>query len=156
MNNYSLRLNKKGFLSRLSATTQLIILNVVFFIVFLIVDSFYKDFFSYIALQPSAILHGQKLWTIITSMFMHAGFFHLFFNMFSLFFVGRFLEKLIGRKRFFWIYLVSGIVGNLFFVFGGFIFGNDIPGVGASGAIFGILGVLAVLVPFSRIYLLDH
>src|SRR3990172_96954 len=73
-------------------------------------------------------------------------FFHLFANMFSLFFIGNFLEKIIGRKRLFMVYLFSGLVGGAFFVLSGLIFNNNAPGVGASGAIFGLLGVLAVLV----------
>jgi len=155
MNGYSLRQNRKGFLSSLGLTTQLIIVNIFFFIVFSILIAFNGEFIKYIALQPSAIANGQNLWTILTSIFMHAGIFHLFFNMFSLFFVGRFLEKLIGKKRFFWVYIISGLIGSLFFVLGGLIFGGpNVAGVGASGAIFGILGVLAVLVPFSRIYLM--
>ena len=75
--------------------------------------------------------------------------------MFSLFFIGNFLEKIIGWKRFLSIYLIAGLVGGLFFVLSALIFGKlDVPGVGASGAIFGILGVLSVLVPYSRIYLI--
>tara|TARA_B100000315_G_scaffold191558_1_gene181788 strand:- start:232 stop:810 length:579 start_codon:yes stop_codon:yes gene_type:complete len=74
--------------------------------------------------------------------------------MFSLFFIGNFLERIIGKKRFISIYLVSGILGGIFFVLSGIIFSNNMPGIGASGAIFGILGVLAVLVPYSKIYLI--
>ena len=87
-------------------------------------------------------------------MFSHVLFFHIFANMFSLFFIGNFLEKIIGKKRFFWVYIVSGILGGIFFVASGIIFNNSSPGVGASGAIFGLLGVLAVLVPRSKIYLI--
>ena len=50
--------------------------------------------------------------------------------------------------------MISGIAGGIFFVASGLIFNNNVPGVGASGAIFGLLGVLAVLVPYSRIYLI--
>jgi membrane associated rhomboid family serine protease len=107
-----------------------------------------------IAITSSLILSGESLWTFITSMFSHLQFFHLFANMLSLFFIGNFLEKLIGRKRFFWIYILSGIAGGIFFVGEGILFGSNISGIGASGAIFGLLGVLAVLVPFSKIYLI--
>jgi len=88
-------------------------------------------------------------------MFLHAGFFHLFANMFSLFFVGNFLENLVGRKRFLWTYIIAGIFGGIFFSLAAFFLGNlGAPAVGASGAIFGLLGVLAVLVPYSKIYLI--
>src|SRR3989344_2455966 len=96
---------------------------------------------------------------------MHGGLFHLFVNMFSLFFLGSLTERIIGRKRFFWFYLIAGIIGGLFFVgfayFGQFIYRGDYVfgsvddfAVGASGAIFGLLGVLATLLPKKKIFLI--
>jgi membrane associated rhomboid family serine protease len=83
--------------------------------------------------------------------------------MISLFFLGSLVEKIIGRKRFLWFYLASGIFAGLFFAllagFFGFgiwekLFGNpSIAGVGASGAIFGLVGILAVLIPKKKVYL---
>jgi len=145
-----------GLSSGMSLTVQLIIVNVILYFVALIGIGFYGEkIFEWFALTPSLILSGQSLWAFLTSMFMHGSFFHLFANMFSLFFVGGFLEKLIGRKRFFWVYLIAGLVGGIFYVGATMIFGDiNIPAVGASGAIFGLLGVLAVLVPNSRIYLI--
>jgi membrane associated rhomboid family serine protease len=148
---------KRGFFNFFSLTTQLIFLNLFCYIVFLIASLIYggEAIINIFVLTPSLILSGSHLWTLVTSMFLHGGFFHLFANMFSLFFVGNFLENLIGKKRFLWTYLISGIVGGLFFVFSAFLFGNlTTPAVGASGAIFGLLGVLAVLVPYSKIYLI--
>tara|TARA_Y100000031_G_C8135219_1_gene344899 strand:+ start:100 stop:912 length:813 start_codon:yes stop_codon:yes gene_type:complete len=146
----------KGFFSNLSVTNQLIIITLVFYFLSILILSFYGDkfFLDNFALTPSFILSGQKLWTLLTSMFSHVLFFHIFANMFSLFFIGNFLEKIIGKKRFISIYLISGLLGSVFFVLSGMIFSNNIPGLGASGAIFGILGVLAILVPYSRIYLI--
>jgi len=147
---------KDNFFKRISLTNKLIILNISFYIISLIFVSIYgEDFYlRNIALNSSEILAGHNLWTFLTSMFSHLQFFHLFANMLSLFFIGNFLEKLIGKKRFFWVYILSGIVGGLFFVGEGLLFGKVISGVGASGAIFGLLGVLALLVPFSKIYLI--
>ena len=144
------------FLKGTSVTNKLILINVVVY-VFSMLMIFSIDenvFLSNIALTPSLIASGQNLWTLITSMFSHFMFFHIFANMFSLFFIGNFLEKIIGKKRLFWVYIFSGLIGGLFFVASGIIFSNDVPGVGASGAIFGLLGVLAVLVPYSKIYLI--
>ena len=120
-----------------------------------------------IALQANSFFAG-KIWTVLTSMFMHANSIHLFVNMVSLFFIGNFIEKLIGRKRFFWFYIISGIFAGLFFVFLSYYFGNLIIGnfalgtrifgnpetfaVGASGAIFALGGLLAVLTPNLRVY----
>lgn len=148
---------KRSLFDFLSLTNKLIILNVLIYFISLFVLGFYgEEFFSkYLALTPALVLQSKSIWTFFTSMFLHGSFFHLFANMFSLFFIGNFLEKLIGRKRFFWIYLLSGLLGGVFFVIGALWFGNvAIPAVGASGAIFGLLGVLAILVPFSKIYLI--
>ena len=109
-----------------------------------------------LALTPSYILHGEKLWTIFTSMFAHAGIFHLFVNMLSLFFMGSFLERLIGKKRFILSYLLTGIIASLFFVAFAALFHQDLtmPAVGASGAIFGLGGILAVLTPKIPVYIM--
>jgi membrane associated rhomboid family serine protease len=141
----------------LSLTIQLIIANLILYFVGLFLFATFGEEFllSNVALTPAFILSGQKIWTFLTSMFMHGSFFHIFANMFSLFFIGNFLEKIIGRKRFFWVYFVSGIIGGVFFVLASLIFGGvDVPAVGASGAIFGLLGVLAILVPWSKVYLI--
>lgn len=150
----SSRKNRFGFAN--SLTSKLIIANVFAFILMIFGLSLYGDkVISLFALTPSIILNGKNLWSILTSMFMHGSFFHLFANMFSLFFIGSFLEKIIGRKRFFWVYLIAGLVGGIFYILATVIFGGtNIPAVGASGALFGLLGVLAVLVPHSKIYLI--
>ncbi|OGJ12850.1 hypothetical protein A3K82_00865 [Candidatus Pacearchaeota archaeon RBG_19FT_COMBO_34_9] len=96
-------------------------------------------------------------------MFMHGGFTHLFVNMISLFFIGNFIERLIGKKRFFWLYILSGIFAGLMFVILAYFFGNtdlgmkifgspDVFAVGASGAIFALGGLLVVLTPNLRVY----
>ena len=96
-------------------------------------------------------------------MFAHGGFAHLFVNMLSLLFLGSFLEKLIGNKKFLLVYFVSGILASLFFILFSIPPLNSISGigipkesfaVGASGAIFGIGGVLAVLTPRIPVYLM--
>ncbi|PIO07912.1 hypothetical protein COU59_02550 [Candidatus Pacearchaeota archaeon CG10_big_fil_rev_8_21_14_0_10_34_12] len=153
---YSFSPRKRNLISGLSVTNRLIIVNLFFYLVSLLIFKVYGEgfFLRNVALTPSLIIQGKSLWTLITSMFSHLLLFHIFANMFSLFFIGNFLERIVGRKRFFWVYIFSGLAGGLFFVTSGLIFSNNIPGVGASGAIFGLLGVLAVLVPYSRIYLI--
>lgn len=70
-------------------------------------------------------------------MFLHSGFVHLAVNMLSLYFLGSFIEQAFGRGRFLALYLLSGISGGLAYLyFGAF----DAAVVGASGAIFGLLG----------------
>jgi membrane associated rhomboid family serine protease len=149
---------------RFSATTWIIIVNIIFFVVVFMSMIFFEPdvVFSYVGLQANAFFSGA-IWTLLTSMFMHGNFTHLFVNMISLFFLGNFLERLIGRKRFFWLYMLSGLFAGLMFVVLAFYFGQgdlgvrifgspEIYAVGASGAIFALGGLLAVLTPKLRVY----
>ena len=102
------RKRKKHF-SSLSLNTIFIIVNVFAFIIFTLLIYLGIISIDAIAIRPSNILQGKYLWTFITSMFMHAGFFHLLVNMLSLFFVGSLVEKIIGRKRYFWFYILLQI-----------------------------------------------
>lgn len=90
--------------------------------------------------NPLGVAHGEW-WRMFTAMFLHASFFHLAVNMYSLYFVGSIMEQVIGRWRFLLLYLVSGIAGSA----GALLLNPLSPTVGASGAIFGILGGLFVL-----------
>ena len=115
-----------------------------------------------VALSPVLVLAGENLWTFITSMFSHFGLGHLAMNMISLMFIGGLVERLIGKKRFLWFYLVAGLFAGVLYVLLAGIFGtSEISArlfgspttfaVGASGAIFGLGGLLAVLVPRMRV-----
>ena len=90
--------------------------------------------------QPLGVAHGEW-WRLFTSMFLHASFFHLAVNMYSLYFVGSIMEQVIGRWRFLLLYLASGLAGSA----GALVLSPLTPTVGASGAIFGILGGLFIL-----------
>ncbi len=88
------------------------------------------------ALIPALVAQGEW-WRLLSSMFLHSGFVHLAVNMLSLYFLGSFIETAFGRGRFLALYLLSGISGGLAYLyFGAF----DAAAVGASGAIFGLLG----------------
>ncbi len=158
-----------GFISRrnfhLSINTILILVNVFMFILLSILISINPNFINYFTINPSNILHGQYLWTFLTSMFSHVYFWHLAFNMISLFFVGILIERIIGPKRYLLFYLAAGLFAGLVFVLlagffgssqlGASLFGSpNISGLGASGAIFGLVGLLAVLTPKNRVYLI--
>jgi len=80
-------------------------------------------------------------WRLITSAFLHGGLLHIAFNMYFLWFVGAPVEEALGRGRFLLIYLVSGLAGSA----GALVYTPTSPTVGASGAIFGILGAALVL-----------
>jgi rhomboid protease GluP len=88
------------------------------------------------ALIPALVAQGES-WRLLSSMFLHSGAVHLGLNMLSLYFLGSFVEQAFGRGRFLALYLLSGVSGGLAYLyFGGF----DEAAVGASGAIFGLLG----------------
>ncbi len=139
-----------------SVTTSIIIANLVFYVLVLILTYNNSKVIDYVALTPSKILSGMYIWTLVTNMFMHGPLAHLFMNMLSLLFLGSFLERIIGPKRFLTFYFTAGIVAGLFFVFSALLFTKDLDAaaIGASGAIFGIAGVLAVLIPRLPVYIL--
>ena len=83
-------------------------------------------------------------------MFLHANIIHLFFNMSALNSIGSQLEGFIGRTKFLIVYLLSGLIGGLLTVA---LHGTEYVGVGASGAIFGLLGSLLYFGYHYRVYL---
>ena len=152
----------RNFFSNFSITYWIISINVlvwVSIIVSLLINSNNIQFF---ALQPTNFIQGKFLWTIIVSMFSHVALWHLFANMVTLSFIGGFIEKLIGRKRYLSFYLISGVLASLFFIFlsilfgrsdlGAALFGNpEIYALGASGAIFGLAGLITILIPRMKV-----
>lgn len=88
------------------------------------------------ALVPALVAEGEA-WRLVTSAFLHSGLTHLAMNMISLYFLGSFAEASFGRGRFFALYFISGIAGGLAYLYFGTF---NVPAVGASGAIFGLLG----------------
>ena len=164
MNSHT-RKEKRGFFDLFSGRSMVLLIIIVSTI-FSIIGFFFFRFdygVEYLALKPSNFLEGKYVWTLLTHMFVHGGIFHLFVNMFVLFSIGGLCEKIIGRKRFLWFYLLSGIFAGLLsvlaagFLGGGFlqkIVGTpDVYMVGASGAIFGILGMLGILRPKLTVWL---
>lgn len=125
-------------------TFRIFLICIVVFFLQLTVPKF-NSLFSMI---PS--LAFSQPWRFVTSIFMHAGIFHLFFNMFALVTFGNYLELKIGSKRFLFVFFVSGLIGNLLY----FLWNpsSPIPAIGASGAIFGIIGTLTILYPYLLVY----
>ena len=147
---------KQSIFSSLSLNTWLIIINVFLFVVFSILISTKVLSIDSIAIKPSNIFQGEYLWAFLTSMFMHGGFFHLLVNMLSLMFIGSLVEKIIGRKRYFWFYILSGIFAGVFFVLLSLVFNVDFNSyaVGASGALFALIGLLMLLTPNLPVYVM--
>jgi membrane associated rhomboid family serine protease len=93
----------------------------------------------YGAKDDFAIIHQGQWWRLITPIFLHQGLMHLAVNCFSLYMVGPLYERCVGSGRFLYVYFFAGICGSLFS-----LAASKDPGVGASGAIFGVFGGLGV------------
>lgn len=104
---------------------------------------------------PSSFGPGFEPWRMVTSMFTHStGFiFHILFNMYALWLFGRNLEEMLGKWRFAALYLLSGLGGSLAVMLWAYADPSSIlvPTVGASGAIFGVLGAMLVAYRAARI-----
>lgn len=97
------------------------------------------------ALVPRLVLNGEW-WRLFTAIFLHASIQHILFNMTSLLAVGTLAERLYGSAKFLGIYLGAGLIGSLAsLAFAGMSGTLDVPGVGASGAIFGVAGALVTV-----------
>ena len=92
----------------------------------------------------------SRYWTIVSAMFVHAGFTHIFFNMLNLYFFGRLCLQLMETKWFLLVYILGGIFGNLMFLLIGPMYSAV---VGASGAVFALGGVLVMMRPRVRVAL---
>ncbi len=166
------RKRKPAFFEKMSITNWFILINVLFFLItfpYLVDSQQYCEIdinhenciIKYMAVNPQLFLENHYVWTIITNIFMHGNLPHLLINMFVLFSLGNLCEKIIGRKRYLWFYLISGIIASLFFVFFAYFLGSNDLGraifgsrtvfaVGASGAIFAVAGLFMILTPKLR------
>lgn len=97
--------------------------------------------------------HPLYVWTWVTSIFSHGGIGHIMMNGIVLFFFGPIVERNIGSKKFTALFLVSGIAAGFAQIGIGYLLGNTVPLLGASGAIMAVMGLLTVLNPKLRVYL---
>jgi membrane associated rhomboid family serine protease len=152
---------------------SIILANFFVYIVGLIVPSAlvkgarsYNDVVEALGLIPAYILAGQRLYTLFTSMFVHAGLLHILGNMFYLYIFGDNVENVMGSIRYFFFYILSGLGAVLFHVtalmltppstLNNLIMSTGvnpwlIPAVGASGAISGVLGAYLLIFPSANI-----
>jgi membrane associated rhomboid family serine protease len=132
-------------------TYALIALNVVFFLIEL---SGGDSFIQHWAFVPRRFLAnpGTDFPTLFTSMFMHGGWLHLLGNMLYLWIFGDNVEDRFGHVKFIIFYLLCGIAAT--FAQLAFSEGSNVPNLGASGAIAGVLGAYIVLFPRGRVNVL--
>lgn len=156
---------RSGFFSNVPPVVKnIILLNALIYLLTLLTGDFMYEKFSLFYIK-SPLFHW---WQIVTHMFMHGGFFHLFFNMYTLFFFGCVLERVWGAKKFLFFYFVTGLgaaalhmgVMGLEALHYSNMLENGIPQasasyyrllstptVGASGAIYGVLLGYGMLFP---------
>lgn len=123
------------------AYLYLILINSAILLLFYVVKNFFIQsdiVFLLFGAQYGPLVSLGQWYRIVTAMFMHGGFLHLAFNMYALYILGSNAEALYGTYKFLSFYLLSGIVGNIATQF----FYYDSLSVGASGAIFGLVGAL--------------
>lgn len=131
-------------------TYLLIGINVFIFFYMLSLSPGELDFFIYkYAVIPRKISEGKDLYTLITAMFLHGGFGHIIGNMLFLNIFGDNLEATLGKIKFLFYYLFCGIIGSLFQI--SLDPYSNIPNLGASGAIAGLMGGYLVLFPHHLI-----
>ena len=123
----------------------LLIVTSVAFLLQLVMNTLIGPVFTLVFSLSMNGLKQLAIWQPVTYLFMHAGFWHIFLNMLALFFFGPETERFIGTKRFLYLYFLSGIAGGLGWLL---ITPNEQAYcIGASGAVFGVLGAFAALFP---------
>lgn len=130
-------------------TYLLIVANVVMFIMTLSdrgsLTPNSANFYEY-GLIPVDIIQGKNLYTLVTSIFLHANLLHLGTNMLFLLITGDGCERAMGSARFLVFYMIFGVTAGLFYVYMNQTSAD--PAIGASGAIFGVLAAFTILFPF--------
>jgi membrane associated rhomboid family serine protease len=124
----------------------LIIINVAAYII----EYVFHFPLSYFGALQSGWWTHLAVWQLVTYLFIHNGFWHLFSNMLGLYFLGPEVERTLGTNRFFALYFLSGILGGL----GWSLLSPYGSCIGASGAVFGVLGAYAALYPNRELILL--
>jgi len=142
----------KQRIKRLTLTEILIGINVVMFLLTQIVDMATGDGLLRLGAKVNALIGLGEYWRLLSAMFLHADLMHLIFNMMALYILGKDIERFFGKKKFLVIYFLSGLVGSA-----ASYFLVDSVSVGASGAIFGLMGANLFLyklnpLVYKRIY----
>ena len=125
-------------------TYGLIIINIIIYLISAYYSKNISDIDNNVLLNMGA-LYGPNMqvngqwWRLFTSLFLHASIMHILMNMYSLYIVGRAVEQYFSPMSYLSIYLFSGLIGGVVSLF----VHPDSLGVGASGAIFGLLGALS-------------
>lgn len=128
-------------------TYSLVIINILMYIIPILFGT-YNALLDKYSIYGPAVRAGQY-YRLITGTFIHANIFHLFFNCYALAILGSQLESFLGKPKYLIVYLFSALIGSLFSV----TFAGNYYSIGASGAIFGLMGSLVYFGYHYRVYL---
>lgn len=139
----------------ISPILVIIVINLLLFLPTIVSQEIRQEIIINFGLWSPAEVFFKHPWGIVTSMFLHDGFFHIFANMLTLYFFGTYLYRLLGSGKFLIIYFGGGILGGIFFVLLGALMSPDpwALAIGASGAVFALGGALAVMMPRLRVFI---
>ena len=140
-----MRVNLKSLKYQPFVSVLLVTVNVIVFLL----GTFFGGLIYAGELDAVRVLYYHEYGRIIGAMFLHSGMDHLFNNMLILFFLGSMIEKEVGHLKYGLLYFLSGIGGNLLSLYAKVVNNEFAPSIGASGAIFGLDGVLLAMVLFS-------
>ncbi len=132
----------QGF--RMNTIWGLIVANLLVFIV----TRLFPELVLLFGLMPATVL--ERPWTILTSIFVHGGLWHILANMYMLYFFGSSVYRLVGKGRFLAVYFGGGILGSILYIILAPAFSLA---VGASGAVFALGGVLAMMTPKMKVFI---
>lgn len=124
-----------------------IVCSLVYFGSFFLSNPIWVKWYTDLALNPSVFTMSESYYTLITYQFLHLNFQHLVSNMFALFSIGRAVESEIGSTKFGLSYILAGVFSGILHIV--FNQSSDIMVIGASGAVFGALAMLLLLMPFK-------
>ena len=135
--------NKKEY-NKFIITYSIIAINVIIYIISALLS---RNFFSidvsvldFLGAKDNLLINNGQYYRLFTCMFLHSGILHIASNMYALYSIGGLAESIYGKKKYIVIYIASGIIASLF----SYVFSSGIS-VGASGAIFGILGAVLII-----------
>ena len=139
---------EKVFKSKFPTITYaLIAINVILFVIPLLYSQLQQMVDTLCVHGPS--IRAGEYYRLIGGMFMHGSLFHLIFNCYALYVLGSQIESFLGKFKFTIIYFLAGIMGSLFSI----TFNGNVASIGASGAIFGLMGSLLYFGYHYRVYL---
>lgn len=139
----------KNLISRYPVVTiTLIAVNIIVYILCALTGSTEDTahLFAWGGSEYSAVVYNHEYYRLIAAMFLHAGPEHLINNMFVLAIIGERLEKILGKGRYLFVYMIAGLLSSIGSVMYYHSMGEVVVGVGASGAIFGIIGGIFYIV----------